>query len=212
MSSPNPDTANVTVWARASRFERGIYANLVRWIRRRPEHGPAGTLVAPYVEIVRMTIMIWIGASAVEMVIVHLVIPWAWVRWPLLIVSLWGLIWMLGYLAGLIVYPHLVEPTRLRVRCGHTIDVTVPIEMIENVRTHTESRPTSRTVQLVDDDQRLVIAMSSQANVHVTLAGPLTADLPAGRYTFSRLSFWADDPAAVVRHLRELVADPQSGA
>lgn len=203
---PNPDTASVTTLRRASRFERGIYANLARWIRRLPDRGPDGTLVAPYVDIVRMTILIWIGASAVEVVIVHLVIPWAWLRWPLLIVSLWGLVWMLGYLAGLIVNPHLVEPTRLRVRCAHTIDVVVPISAIAEVGTHNESFPTSRTVRLVDDGQRLAITMSSQANVHLALTAPLQADLPAGRYTFTRLSFWADNPTAVTARLRELVA------
>jgi hypothetical protein len=105
VSSPQPDTTGATVWRRASTFERGIYSNLYRWLARKPDLGPPGTVAVGYVDIVRTTISLWIGASALEMVAVHFLIGWPWLRWTLLIVSVWGLIWMFGYLGGLIVYP-----------------------------------------------------------------------------------------------------------
>lgn len=33
---PQPDPTGVTLWGRATRFERGIYVNVWRWVRRRP--------------------------------------------------------------------------------------------------------------------------------------------------------------------------------
>lgn len=201
-----PDTSGVSAWRRASNFERGIYANLVRWVGRRPDLGPAGTIPVPYVGIVRTTIWLWIGASAVEMAFVHFVVPWPWVRWPLLIASMWGLVWMFGYLAGLIVYPHLIEPQSVMVRNGHTIAVRVPLERIASATTYTRSLHSSRVVQLDDgDDHNLNIAVSNQVNVHLVLSGPLKAALPHGRYTITRLSFWADEPAGAVRRLREML-------
>lgn len=205
---PQPNTTGVTLWQRASNFERGIYVNLWRWIRRRPDEGPPGSLAFSYVEIVRSTIWLWIGASALEMVAVHFVVPWPWLRWPLLIVSVWGLIWMFGFLAGQLMYPHLIEPTQLRVRNGHTVDAAVPISAIESVRTVVRSRPSSKTITLDDQDPRhLYIAVSGQVNVHVTLSQPVQVSLPRGRYTVTILSFWADEPGPAMQRLRTLISD-----
>lgn len=208
-SPPQPDTTGVTMWGRASRFEKGIYRNIWRWIRRRPDHGQPDSLPFSYVEIVRTTIWVWIGASALEMVAVHFVVPWPWVRWPLLIVSVWGLVWMVGFLAGQIVYPHLVEPDRLRVRNGHTVDAVVPISAISSVRTSVRSRPSSKTITLDNNDPtHLYIAVSGQVNVHVTMVEPITVALPRGRYVVSELSFWADEPGLALARLRELMTRP----
>lgn len=202
-----PDTSGVSAWRRAANFERGIYPSLVRWVGRRPDVGPPGTVAVPYVGIVRTTIWLWIGASALEMAVVHVIVPWPWVRWSLLVLSLWGLVWMIGYLASLIVHPHVVEPSVVRVRNGHTIEVAVPVDAIEAVTTTTRSTHESRVVQLdAADDQHLLIAVSNQVNIHLVLSAPVRADLPGGRYTFTRLSFWADDPSAAMRRLRELLA------
>lgn len=214
MTSPpqgNPDTTGVSAWRRASSFERGIYSNLARWVAGRPDVGPAGTVPVAYVGIVRTTIWVWIGASAVEMAAVHLLVPWPWLRWPLLLVSLWGLVWMFGYLGGLIVHPHLLEPDRLRVRNGHTVEVEVPLAAIQAATTSLRSMEASRVVQLdPDDDRHLLIAMSSQVNVHVNLAEERAAMLPGGRYTFRRLSFWADDPDTVMHVLRQAIGSPRT--
>jgi hypothetical protein len=187
-------------------FERGIYTNLARWIGRRPDLGPPGTVAFPYVGLVRTTVWLWIGASALEMAVVHFIIPWPWVRWPLLIASLWGLVWMLGYLGGLIVHPHLVEPDRLRIRSGHTVEVVVPITAISSASTYTRSVETSRVVQLdAEDDQHVLITVSNQVNMHLVMTGTVTAQLPRGRYTFTQVSFWVDDPTTAVRGLRSLI-------
>lgn len=209
--SLQPDTTGVTWWKRATNFERGIYVNIWRWVRRHPDEGPPGSLSFSYVNIVRGTIWLWIGASALEMVAVHFIVPWPWVRWPLLIVSIWGLIWMFGFLAGQIVYPHLVEPHRLRVRNGHTVDAVVPISSIESVRTMVRSRPSSKTITLDEDDRNhLYIAVSGQVNIHITMSEPIQVDLPRGRYTVTKLSFWADETDPVLARLRTLINGPAS--
>ena len=206
-----PDTTGITMWGRATNFEKGIYVNLWRWIRRQPDDGPPGSSHFSYVEIVRTTIWVWIGASALEMVAVHFIVPWPWVRWPLLIVSVWGLIWMFGFLAGQIVYPHLIEPDRLRVRNGHTIDAVVPISAIASVAQSTRSRPSSKTLTLAEEDPlHLYIAVSGQVNIHVSLTEPISLHLPRGRYTVTTLSFWADEPGSMVKRLRSAIESAES--
>ncbi len=159
-----------------------------------------------YVDIVRTTIYIWIGASALELVAVHFLIGWPWLRWTLLILSVWGLIWMFGYLAGLIVYPHLITQDRVIVRNGHTIRVEIPAEAIMLASTATRSTAGSRVVQTDEKEPlHLYIAVSGQVNVHLRLNRELSADLPGGRYRFTEVSFWADEPAVANRTIRTLL-------
>ena len=207
-TASNPDTTGVSAWRRASTFERGIYSSLARWWLRRPDHGAAGSIAIPYVGLVRSTMWLWIWGSALEMVIVHLVVPWPWVRWPLLIVSLWGLLWMLGLLGSQVAHPHLIEGRILRVRSGHTIDVRIPLDSITHLSTTQRSLEKSRVVQILSE--HLNIAVSSQVNIHLTLEAPMVAQLPGGAYTFTAISFWADDSSTAAREIRhacENVAD-----
>lgn len=201
------DTSEVSLARRAMTFERGVYSSLARWIGRRPDLGPAGTTSFSYVGIVRATILLWIWGSALEMAVVHFVVPWPVVRWILLIVSLWGLIWMVGYLAGLIVYPHLVEPDRVVVRAGHTIRAEIPAALIEGVHAGTRSLEHSRRVQLDPaDPTHLFIAESGQVSVHLRLSAPITLTLPHGRCTVTRVSLWADDASGMVAAIRAVIS------
>jgi hypothetical protein len=45
------------------------------------------------------------------------------IRMPLLILSVWGLIHMLGFLFGMLIRPHAIGPAGIRVRYGSEIDI-----------------------------------------------------------------------------------------
>lgn len=199
---PEPGSARSPV-ARAAAFERGIYPALWRWLRRAPDLGgdPAHTTAHAYAGIVAATIWVWIAVSALEMVVVHFLIPWDVVRWVVLLLSVWGLIWMLGMLGSLTIHPHLVTPSAVRVRNGHTIDLTIPHERIVDITAGVRSAANSRTVQSTPDT--LQVAMSGQVNVHLRLADDVPLQLPGGRYVVRAVSLWADDPRAMVVALRQ---------
>ena len=46
-------------------------------------------------------------------------------RVPLLILSIWGLVYMLGLLFGMLVRPHAVGPDGIRARYGSEVDIPV---------------------------------------------------------------------------------------
>lgn len=196
--SPEPGSARSPM-ARAVAFERGIYPALFNWIRHRTD-SPAGASSHPYVGIVESTIWVWIGASALEMAVAHLVIPWDVVRWIVLALSVWGLVWMFGMLASLKVHPHLVTPEAVHVRNGHTIDVVIPHSQIAGISTSVRSTETSRTIQT--DGSALQVAMSGQVNVHLRLVGPVPVQVPCGRYVVDGVSLWADDARALAAAVR----------
>ena len=89
--------------------------------------------------------------SAIELVAVHLLLPWETVRLVLDIVSLWGLLWMFGLLASMKVYPHVLDDAGLHLRHGFHADLHVPWGAMAGVRARRGSVQAKETVH-VDGD------------------------------------------------------------
>jgi hypothetical protein len=104
-------------------------------------------------------------------------------------------------LAAYTVRPHVAEPSGLRVRNGTSLDVHLPWEAVGGARQVRGSRD-GRTVEL--DGDTLHVLVSTQFTVEVTLARPVTVDLPRGRTAeITALRFHADDAGALVAAVRE---------
>jgi hypothetical protein len=187
-------------------FELRLYRSLLRWVTRRPAVPRSGVEVVGYAQAVTPVMWLWIFASAVEMVILHLLVPWPTVRIVLLVVSAWGLLWMLGFLASLKVYPHLLGDSVLRVRHGASVDVAIPWDSIATIVVQRRDLPSSiRTLQLREtkNGTDLQVGVSGEVNVHAVLKRPLTVTTPKGGQRIAELSFWVDDPHAFVARARQ---------
>ena len=192
---------------RAVVFELRLYWSLLRWVARRPDL-PSGAEVVTYHRTVTPVLWLWIFASAVEVPLVHVLIPWDTVRIIALAVSVWGLLWMVGFLASLTVHPHLLGESELRIRHGATLSLAVPLESVAAVTTKQQDLPSSvRTLQPreTEDGVDLRIGVSGQVNVHAVLAAPLTVPTAKGDLRVTELSFWADDPRALVAAVRQRI-------
>ena len=157
-----------------------------------------------YVGIVLPVLWAFIVVSALEVVIVHIVVPWPGVRLVLDVLGIWGVLWMLGLAAGLTVYPHLIDDEGLRVRNGVMTDVPVPWKCITAVGVRQRAREKSRAVQLDRDGDGVVlnVVSSSQTNVDLTLRQPLEVALPSGVETVSAIRLHADDARGFVAAAR----------
>jgi hypothetical protein len=196
----------VSLARKAVMFELRLYRSLFRWLTRRPVVPNADVEAVGYAQAVTPVMSLWIFASAVEMVVVHLLVPWPTVRIILLVVSAWGLIWMVGFLASLRVYPHLVDDTTLRIRHGASLDIAVPWDSVSSVVAQRRDLPSSiRTMQVrqTTNGTNLQVGVSGEVNVHATLRYPLTVPTPKGELSITELSFWVDDPHAFVARARQ---------
>jgi hypothetical protein len=185
-------------------FEFRLYVSLARWLIRRPSI-PRGVEPFGYSQVVTPVMLLWIFASAAEMIVVHLLIPWPPVRIIVLVISAWGLIWMIGFLASIKVHPHLVGDT-LRVRHGTSVDIAVPWESISSIVVQRRDLPSSiRTLRFGEtkSGMALQVAVSDQVNVRAVLKDTLTVPTRKGDRDITELSFWADDPNALVARARE---------
>ena len=134
-------------------------------MRRVPGRGP-GVLEFGYAKEQGPIIGAFIFVSLIELVVFHLLIPWETVRLAADILGLWGLLWMVGLLAGVLVHPHLLAPEGIRVRERWATDIFVPWLNIETVRV---ARRGSRE----QEDGVRVVPIMGRTKVDVVLREPI---------------------------------------
>jgi hypothetical protein len=196
--------AAIVLARRVIRFELALYRSLFRWLTRRPDV-PAGTVGFAYVGAVAALIWGFIFVSVIELVVLHLILPWEGVRTVVDILSIWGLLWMLGMLASLKVHPHLVTDSTLRIRHGASKDVPVPLDAIATIVVRERGRDRSRAVQLDRDERATVlnVVVASRTNVELTLRRPLVVALPKGEESVTAVRLYTDDPRGLVGRVRD---------
>jgi hypothetical protein len=70
---------------------------------------------------------------------------WAYIRIPVLILSVWGLIYMLGFLFGMLTRPHAIGPVGIQARYGPEIDIPLSWDDIDSwPRAGTASRTSNQ--------------------------------------------------------------------
>jgi hypothetical protein len=96
---------------RATLMELRGYQSIYRFMFRRPKVS-AGAEGFSYHRPILALMIVFIVVSAVEVVVVDWIASrWAYIRIPVLIISIWGVVWMLDLLFGVLVRPHAVGPT-----------------------------------------------------------------------------------------------------
>jgi hypothetical protein len=195
-------------------LEIGIWRSLVLLLARRVPGRRPGVEAFSYVRAVAPIMGAFIFVSALELVVVHLLLPWATIRLILLVLSVWGLLWMVGYLASMKVFPHLVGPEGLRVRSGTTADIVVPWDAVAAVRQRRGSVTSQRRVQVTRGDDGAVVSVPvlKLTRVEVVLREPTTVWLPDGPEEVTAVQLYADDHRGLVARAREHLASREQAA
>lgn len=192
---------------RATRLEATNWVNIGRFLGRRPRV-PAGASGFGYDASFRPTLIAFLSVSLVEAVAVDLITrPWPWVRFPLLVLGVWGVLFMLGLLLGYLTRPHAVGPAGIRLRNGGDVDLDLPWEIIYSVTSRRRRLPGAPTFCLsgAPDDQTLHHVVDERTDIDIALEHPVSFDLPRGPVTVRRVHLAVDDPRgfadAVRRHI-----------
>jgi hypothetical protein len=189
---------------RAAAAEGAMWRSMYVWARRRPP--AAGEQPFGYLGVVKPIMAVFIVLSIVEIPILDLIIrnvvPWEPARWIALVLSIWGLLWMCGFIASLKVHPHLVGAARLRVRLSAWVDISVPWENVESVARNYRSLPSGKSVQVDQEGERRVlhVVVASQTSVDVRLREPMT--FPQAQEPVHEVRLYADDPDGLVAAVR----------
>lgn len=184
-------------------FELRGLASIVRWVARRRHGVPPGATVVSYSRAQTPMLMMLLFVLVLEPLAAEIVLravgaP-AGVRAVLLAAAGYGIVVLLGVVAGGVTRPHVVTADQARIRYGAFLDLRVPRDRIARVRQTSQGE--SGTI-LVQGD-RLAVSVSAQTNVAIELTEPITVVRPFGRRAQVRtIRFFADDPAVAVAALR----------
>lgn len=186
--------------------EVAIWRMLGRWITRRPDVPNTATAVG-YSQMVAPVMWVWIIASGGEAIAMELILRsidtgWAHVvRVPLLVVGIWGTLWMLGLMASFRVRPHLILEDRLRIRSGPRKWIDVPHAAIKSFRA-TEHDFSGMTKTFHEEDGLLLVGVGRRTNVELVLTEPTTLATHDGDRIADRVGLWVDEPRPFVNLLR----------
>ena len=191
--------------------EARTFASLGRWIARRPDV-PTGAVAIGYS---RGTLGIPVAlsvAAGIELVAVHLLIPWPTVRLILDLVGIYALLMILGLLAGRIARPHLIVGAELVLRSGPHVCARVPISDVTEVRRDRRLSPTSVAIETDGDRHVLALPGPDGTSLTVVLPRPVDAAVPGMPWAeprareVSEVRLHVDDDDVAARLLREAVS------
>jgi hypothetical protein len=216
MNTETKARLEASVWRRVGGFakralllELSIYASIGRLIARRPAI-PRGASGFSYHKPVLTVLIIFIVLSAVEIPIVDLIVHrWPVVRVLFLILGIWGVTWMFGFLCAYLMKPHTVGPDGIRVRQGLEIDLAFTWDDIASVaRNKRVDEPKSPKFDETDASRTLVFRMQDETDIEIELERPTVVRLPGGgakggEQTITGLRIWVDDPRAFMDEVRK---------
>ncbi|MFJ2796355.1 hypothetical protein ACIPDW_37610 [Streptomyces sp. NPDC087290] len=183
------------------RHEARALHSLGLWVLRRRHAVPEGALAVPYTG--PQTAMMYglLFVSVVETVMLALLVPWPVVHGVLLVLDVYGVVFVLGTQAACVTRPHVVDADgALRVRYGGLFDLRIPAGAVVGARVERRF-PEGGTVRLGEDGV-LDVAVGGQTTVTVELAAPVEFVRPLGKRGRTRaVRFHADDPGAAVAAL-----------
>lgn len=196
-------------------LEVQLWTSLGTWLVRRRR--PDGQMFTYHKQsIFGVFLIAALFSSPVEILLFELLIPWAWLRWVLLIVSLYSLIWIVGYYASLVVRPHRLEAEGVRLRYGALADGFIPYAAITAAARERQKVPGKSRGLLVDAGASAAyFGMDGATNVVLRLDSPqplrgfFTPTAPVATIYLA-----VDEPERFVREVRQRLerADAASAA
>ena len=181
-------------------LEISIWKSLGLWLLRQvPGRTPTADAF-PYANQVTPLLLAFTFASALEIPVAHLLIPWEPVRMVLLLAGVWGLLWMLGYLASMRVYQHLIDDEGILIRSGARTHLRLRWNVIGDVRTIRANTSTDRALHI--EGTTADAPMLKQVRIEIRLSEPITINKRA----VTRVRLYADDPKRFVASARGRLA------
>lgn len=186
------------------------YLAIWRFVARRPRV-PDDARGFEYHQPVLPVLVVFVVVSAIEVAIVDVVVQrWPTIRIPLLVLGLWGLVWMVGLLCGMLTRPHVVAAEGIRARYGPEVDIALDWADIASVERRDRQRRGKEPALTRDADGATYhLRISDRTNIDITLDGPTQIVLPRGVETVKTVAIWVDDPRGFLDEVRRIAGVPQ---
>lgn len=158
--------------------EPRLLAALVRWTFRRT--GLASNEFGYHKRSMLREIMpLLMVAAPMELVVVHLLAhafsPWEWLKWAILVLEIYAILWLLGLYASLVTMPHRLEEKGLCLRYGVFAGGFVPYKEIQDAVKAIRKAPSSGDgLEYASEEDALYLAAGGKTDVTLHLRAPRT--------------------------------------
>lgn len=148
------------------------------------------------------------AATVIEIGILHLLVPWAWLRWALAVVSAASIVMLFAVLAKDVRNPHRLIDDRLVLRRFGKVVAGIPVVEIARVGGGRRYGPTEPEM----GDGELCLPNQDGTNVELLLRRPRTATLagfagrPGRSAEVTKVRLYVDDPRLFVDTIRRACA------
>lgn len=189
--------------ARLFVVELRLWGCLIRWISRRARLGENDFSYrrrSPTAPVIVMVALV----GPVELLFWELLIPWAWLRLSLLVLSIYALIWLLGLHASLVALPHRLEENGLRLRYGAFAEGFVPYAEISEVEHATRKSPKGgEGLRAAPEEDALYLATGGRTDLTLHLNSPRAVKgLSQTLEPTKTIHLAADEPGELTAKLR----------
>ncbi len=141
--------------------------------------------------------------TPVEIFVIELLLPWAWLRWLLLVSAVYVVFWAFGLYASIIALPNRLDSTGIRLRYGILAEARIEYGNIASVEMARRQAPGHGDgLRLSRDDDSAYVAVAGTTDVTLQLRNPqalhgwVKATPPV-----TTLHFAVDEPERLVAEL-----------
>lgn len=184
-------------------MEPQLFTYLVRWVFRKTQLRENEFSYHEQLHLGAIVGMI-LFTTPVEILILELVIPWSWLRWTLLLLSVYALLWVCGFCASFVLRPHALEEKGLKIRYGAFVETVLPYSNLASVRRrHWTSLELGDGLRVSSQEGVAYIVAGSRTNVELTLHSPVTVrGMFRSTRPVSTVYIAADKPEDLVQELK----------
>ncbi len=197
--------------ARLVAMEPRIYVCLYHFLHHRP---PTADEFAYHRRSMMGAIVALIFLTApFEVLAYELLIPWAGVRWALLALTVYSMLWLLGFYASLRTLPYRLAADGLQLHYGLVAEGIVPYTALADATLERRKAPQGREGLQTSRDSALYLAVGGRTDLTLRLHTPVIIQgLFQAQPPATVLHLAADDPAALVAALRVRADLPPAAA
>ncbi len=151
--------------------------------------------------------------APIEVVFWELLVPWAWLRWALLILSVYSVLWLLGLYASRVTLPHRLEEHGLRLRQGIFAEAFVPYAEAEGIEKKRRKSPRGGDgLQISAEEDAAYLAINGNVDLALALRSPLTVrGFLKDTSPVRTIHVAADEPERMLREVRRRLEGVAAG-
>ena len=188
----------------ALRAEREFLISAFRVMCRRPPRVPSAAIAVAAKKGTVALPVAFATVTVIEIVVVHLVLPWQSVATILTLASIYGMLLLFGIIATRWQHPHYVTDSELVLRNGTHVIAAIPREDILRVQVQHDGTATSPVVEGAVAKLPTMEGSSVSISFREPLHLRLTRSARETEHAVSEVRIAADDPRGVVAALSGL--------